>query len=144
MGVCDLCGKQARLKKVMVEGIDYDVCDECARFGTPLREIRHSRKKVSAVNTEVEVVDDDYSKIIRSARESRKLTQKEFARLLAVKESLLHSWEGGIHKPTLADARKIERILKVRLIKILDDNEQGMIPKTSDLSLTIGDIIKKK
>ena len=43
---CEMCGKSVpRLSKVRIDGAVLNVCDSCAKFGTPAESIRTSFSK---------------------------------------------------------------------------------------------------
>ena len=121
---CDMCGKQDIVpKKVMVEGTAMTVCANCARYGSELvdqskRDNNFSRKKRSYSNPDENLfVVDNYTTLIKQAREKRKQTQAELAKELREKESLLHSIESGHKRPSIPLARKIQKMLRIRLLE---------------------------
>ncbi|RLF97355.1 TIGR00270 family protein, partial [Thermococci archaeon] len=85
----------------------------------------------------------DYSKIIKNARENRKLSQKDLAFKINEKESVIHRLETESMSPSYTLAKKLEKALE---IKIIDKISEVEIPKldTDSKNLTIGDIIKIK
>ena len=73
------------------------------------------------------------------------LKQKELAKMLAEKESVIHKLESGNIEPSLNLARKLERQLR---IKIIEQHELGKEDnhkyKSKRTVLTIGDLISVK
>lgn len=146
---CELCGKDTELFAAMVEGTQLKVCANCGRFGKVLRKVQlpESRKPVS-VNREpviFEQIVSDYALKIKAAREKRGLTQEDFAKLVTVKESLIHKMETGHFEPPIDIARKMEKILHVTLVEM--SQESSVIQQKKEErpeGLTIGDILKLK
>lgn len=138
---CDLCGKQGPTKHSRVEGTVYKVCSSCASFGEPVREV--VKRKQSPRRQEDVRVRDDAASVLRKARGSEK--QKEFSQRLGVKESQLHAWESGSRKPTIEQARTLEKRLGVSLVEAVEEFE-AMKPMSasSDSGLTIGDMLKRR
>ncbi|AJF61567.1 TPA: TIGR00270 family protein [Candidatus Woesearchaeota archaeon] len=141
---CEMCGTEAELVTVMVEGVELKVCRNCASFGRPVRKklvvrsrvVRRPEKEI------IEVVIDDFPKIIREKREKMGLKQNEFAKYLAERESLVHKMESGEYVPPLEIARKLEKQLSVKLIEEREVTSKSLKADTKEL--TIEDMIKKK
>ena len=70
------------------------------------------------------------------------LKQKEFAKFLAERESLIHKMESGTYTPSIELARKLERQLGISLVEQKEVKTQKLEKKAS--KFTIGDIIKIK
>ena len=79
---------------------------------------------------------------IREKREKLGLKQKEFAKFLAERESLVHKLESWEIMPSIELARKMERQLGIDLIEQKEISSQGMKAKTQ--AFTIGDVLKVK
>ena len=155
MANCEMCGKESNLFVTEIEGTRMNVCSGCAGFGKKIRriepEIKVRKEKLHkvAVNQEPEIIEmivDDYPAIIRKKREKMGKTQKEFARSIAEKESLLHSIEVGKFEPSMELARKLERILNVKLIEKVEETkpEPAKMSDKDSGSFTLGDFIKKR
>ena len=118
---CELCGREARrLFKVKIEGVVLEVCKSCAKLGTPVYSDRRRprRKRESAPIPETEL-DPEFSKKIASARETLKLTREDVARKARMSPSYLEKLETGKLKPTIDDAKRLERVLGVSVIKVV-------------------------
>lgn len=63
------------------------------------------------------VIREGFSSIIKRTREKLGLTQEELGRKLGEKTSLISKLETGKLKPSIPLARKIEHILKVKIIE---------------------------
>jgi addiction module RelE/StbE family toxin len=57
---------------------------------------------------------------IRAFREAQKLSQKDFARLIGVKNSRVSNWEQGINRPDVDVLAKICSVLKVSADELID------------------------
>ncbi|HII72038.1 TPA: TIGR00270 family protein [Candidatus Woesearchaeota archaeon] len=159
-----MCGSEAELVKALIEGAEMTVCESCARFGkvldAPQRPVLSpgipGRARGSSFSPSrpspmprrkeiIQVIVPDYAQKIRKARERLGLTQEEFSKKLQERESLMQKIESGQFQPSIATARKLEKILKVRLI---DQVEDGNVPISSTKSdsegMTLGDFIKDK
>ena len=149
---CEMCGKETELYTASIEGVTMKVCPRCAGHGKILRKPAPEpkkiwKKKISApAEPEVELVEaivDDYAKKIRDARTKAGMTQKEFAKKINEKESLLHKMETKSFKPSMPLAKKLEKILHIKLIEQREE-EKITMPKTGKSgTLTIGDLIKR-
>ncbi|MCE4615378.1 MAG: multiprotein bridging factor aMBF1 [Desulfurococcales archaeon] len=160
---CELCGRPiyGKAYKVVVEGVELTVCASCylkllkdkglvkkaKRNGQNKGEPARPRKSISVLNKRrlVENYDvvEDYARIIRDAREQAGLTRAELARRVQEREVTLGKIETGRLMPTIDLARRLERVLKIRLLEPVVDNEeeQEITGKTPGKSvLTLGDI----
>ena len=149
---CDLCGKiEERLNRTLIEGVELSVCPACSKFGkviapvkryTPKEQHRMAQK---AENREekIELLVEDYAEIIKKKRESMGLTQKDFANRINEKETTIHRIETGELEPSLALAKKLERLLGVKLVEEHIEKSQGF-KKTKEGGFTLGDFIKIK
>ncbi len=153
--MCAMCGKDSKLVVAIVEGTELKVCDECARFGKVLRQVQPEKtpkqvkkeiKKAVMIEEEPEIVElvvEDYAKIIRDKRETMGLKQAEFAKMVNEKESLIQNIEQGKFTPSLELARKFEKTLKITLIEEYEEKKiKSSGSKTDDV--TLGDLIKIK
>lgn len=145
MGTCDMCGKEGPVVTALVEGTEMTACKGCGKFGKVVhRPAERMKKKAPAKKVElVEVVVDDYAKRIRHAREASGKTQKEFALALNEKESVVQKLETGGLIPPMALAKKLERLLKIKLIEV-ETEAAVKTSKNSSGPLTIGDLLKVK
>lgn len=143
---CEMCGKKVpHLEKVRIEGAVLNVCDTCARLGTPAESIRSRfssastsrpqeaikipqkkivvppsrpsskrRRRDSIENLEVV---PEYAELIREARSKLSMTQDELAAKLLEKKNVISSIERGDLLPEIKVARKIERLLNIKLLE---------------------------
>ena len=148
---CDMCGSVGTLYKTVIEGAELGVCHDCSKFGKVIgivkEEISEKIKK-DAIDKELEkevleVVVEDFADRIKNKREQLGLTQKDFAKKLNEKESVVHKIETGNFAPPLNLARKLERFLHIKLIEEHEEKHEKSAKAKMD-SFTIGDIIKAK
>ncbi len=152
MAVCDMCGKDASLFKTEIEGGILNVCKTCAKYGKVLRQIKppateKEKKKIikeKAQEPEIEqFVVVNCGEIIRKKREKLGKTQKEFAKLLNEKESIIQKIETGSFTPSIKTAKRFEKILNVKLVEEIEITGEPTQQKKTE-ALTIGDLIKIK
>lgn len=146
-----MCGKQAGFK-ALVEGSELFVCGQCARFGKILGELKISQidpkkqKPQSAIAEEKELMEilvQDYPKLIKSKREALGLTQEDFAKKINEKSSLIHKIESGHFEPNVELARKLERFLKIVLVEEHEEIHKKEAKAKSE-HFTLGDFVKIK
>lgn len=148
---CDLCGNvKESLSRSLIEGTELNVCPECSKFGRVLGPVKatfiqKARKKTVEEPKEekMELIVEDYPELIKRRRESMGLSQKDFAAKVNEKESVMHKIETGSVQPSLPLARKLEKVLGIRLV---EEHEEGIMKfkKEADAGFTLGDFIKVK
>lgn len=122
---CELCGATiyGRVQTIEVDGAILSVCDKCARFGEKVVLRQSPPVKRSTMVTrepmfdENLVVSEDYYILIKKAREALGLTQEELGRKLGEKTSVISKLETGKLKPSIPLAKKIEHILKIKILE---------------------------
>ncbi len=160
--ICEVCGKNVpRLRKVLIEGAIMNVCDECAKLGTPIEkpkvkvqrtpvpqnihthhvEEKHQKKKEDMLNEEMVLVDD-YGERVRKARDAMNISLEDAAKKMLEKKNVLSKIERGEMKPDRELIKKLERFYNIKLMEKVTvlPGEQ----KTVKNSLTLGDLIKKE
>ncbi|MEM2214447.1 MAG: multiprotein bridging factor aMBF1 [Candidatus Nezhaarchaeales archaeon] len=145
--ICELCGKPIIGKpiKSWIEGAQLTVCHRCSRYGSTVkpatqRATLQQLPKRREVRTELEnmVLVGNYNVLIRQARESMGLTQEDLARLIGEKESIIRRLESGRMTPTLELAKKLERLLKIKLYEEVRQEQE--VPRPQNFELTLGDV----
>jgi len=162
---CETCGKHfIEGKKVKIEGCVAVCCNECAKYGqivgdvrphvepprkpvvAPVSKAAPTLSKVLAAELAVPTLKEDYGKLIKDAREKRSLKMENFAKMLSEPESLMHRIESGKFEPADSLAHKIESALHIKLFEksssmILAGGGHG-----ANKDLTLGDVVvvKKK
>ena len=89
-------------------------------------------------------IAQDYDDQIRSARESRGLSQKELAKQLNEKASLIRKLEQGNSLPSDDVRRKIEGSLDLDLSAGGSSDDTEWSSGESDGNYTLGDVVKRK
>ena len=92
-------------------------------------------------------VVEDYPRRIREARERLGFTRELLARLVGEKESVIRRIEEGTLEPTVELARKLEKVLKIKLLvpasEVVEDLELEYESERPELEeLTLGDIVE--
>ena len=145
-----MCGGEGKLYKTIIEGAELNVCTDCSKFGKviaiikeePSEEIKKSARQEPEKEI-LEVVVENFSDIIKKKREQLNLTQKDFAKKLNEKESIIHKIEIGNFIPQLGLVKKFGKILRIKLIQQHEESHEKPVEPKID-SLTIGDFIKVK
>ena len=79
---CEICGEERVLVKAIIEGTLLDVCENCAKFGNIIvvKQIKEEEKPVKKVTNElINVINPEYPKLIKNAREKLNLKQKDLS-----------------------------------------------------------------
>jgi putative transcription factor len=153
--ICDLCGKESEDSyKAVIEGTEMNVCANCARFGrvvskktAPVKQEKHPEfeRRIEKPSEITDSVIPGFYKKIRERREQMNLTQEDFAKILSIKESMLHKIETGDFIPAIELARKIEHVLKIKIVERVEEKPEHVSgQKNSGNAMTIGDMIKIK
>ncbi len=144
MSPCEICGRESGLVTAAIEGVELNVCEACARFGTIRKRVdtrSFTPKPAKPEGPQFKMVDN-YTQLLHAAREKKSMTQEEFAKFIKEKESVVAHWEAGTAKPQIDAARRVGRILGINLI------EEEMVAVLKAASgkkaeeLTLGDFIK--
>jgi len=159
---CEICGAEIKgiAYEVVIDGARLVVCRKCAfknpssitGYVTPSRRIsatkppsRPRKPRVYHKPRIVEDIVDDYAERIREARENMGLTREVLATMVGEKVSTIRRIESGRLAPTIDLARKLERVLKIKLIEVYEEEEEvGTQEKREKFELTLGDIIEFK
>jgi putative transcription factor len=151
---CDLCGKEITWGYLIeIEGACLIACADCAEMGTIIKKVREGdvsgrrRRPVKMRETEKSsdvVLVENFGEVIRHARESAGISREDLAKRLHVSEGYLHKIEEGELTPTEDLARKLEKVLGVKLfVRVEEDDEDLSEPVGEGTStLTLGDIVK--
>ncbi len=166
---CEICGVEIQpLYEVIYKGRRGLACPECIdKYGlikvkhisqpftrrksvakpkatTPIVSPPTKRRRVSlkSLDDEMEYVEN-YGDLIKRGREALGLTQADLARELRVKVSYIKKVEAGILPPTPEIARRLEKILNVKLFKEASEEEYMVAEDVDeDFSITLGDLIR--
>ena len=138
------------LNTAIIEGVELNVCPDCSKFGKVIAQVhRPSAKEQHKEHVrqeeqkeeKIEILVENFPEIIRKKRESLGLTQKEFAAKINEKESIVHKIETGNFIPPLSLAKKLEKVLGIKLVE--EHQERHYISKGKKYGeYTLGDFIK--
>ncbi len=138
---CELCGANSELFRAVVEGAQIKVCTKCGKFGKVLGKAMQEQKPEKRQTEEkIFSMAPGYGALIRKGREKLGMKQDEFARKLAEKESIIHKIEVEAIEPGTELAKKLERILGIKLVE--EKEEETKISKPKKDEITIGDFVK--
>lgn len=148
---CDMCGSETNLVRAMIEGSEMIVCRDCSKFGKvlgPVRAAVEESKEKSQIVEEPErdvinILVSDFGARIRKKREELGMKQEDFARKISEKESLVHKIETREFEPSIDTARKLEKILGIKLVEEYEEVHEKK-KFDADEEVTIGDLIKIK
>lgn len=89
---------------------------------------------------------EGYGELIRKAREKLGMTREELGALIQDKASVIKKIENEELKPTIEQAKKLEKTLKVKiLVEVSEDVEELFKPpKTKPTGVTLGDLLRSQ
>lgn len=136
--LCELCGQSSKkLRVILIEGTELNVCPRCAKFG--VEKSPKPKKTTAPVHVETalqrrvkkKIVRDvfenwsedlvpDYNQRIKKARESKNWTQEDLAKKLNEKKSIILKIESGSMRPDDILTKKLERVLSINLRERID------------------------
>ena len=80
MALCEMCGKESKLILADIEGGELRVCSGCAKYGIVKKGVKKFNPASKFKSTKDDVpqfkVVDDFSALIRSAREKKGMKHK--------------------------------------------------------------------
>jgi putative transcription factor len=123
MSYCELCGSQitGEVVRVTIENVTMHVCRRCSRHGRPYvskeRGKGKERKPRETFSVRLQTVRDDYSKLIKDAREKMGLSQDELAKRMAADGAVVKLLEMKKFKPDQEMAKKLEELLGISLVE---------------------------
>jgi len=152
--MCDMCGSEEKLFRTDIEGSVLNVCSSCAKFGKIIAAvpevIRQKQKRPEAKpdatpskSELIQIVSDDAAQKVREKRQRLGLKQKQLAKAIAEKESLIQKIESGQFIPSISLARKLERYLKIRIVEQHEEKHDHAF-RAKGSSLTIGDMLSTR
>lgn len=162
MPTCEICGRETRsTREISLEGARLQACSRCEKLGEPTRRLKPSssttasrqpiprqprlhpqRQKPSRPRrSERELVAvEDFSQLIRTAREKQGMSQRDDANKLHERTSIIAKLEGGKMSPTITLARKLERLFKLRLLE--EAESVDLSPSFPSRTTTLGDVVE--
>ena len=128
--VCEICGKEViSLHAIEIDKSILEVCTECSKYGKPTvisTPIDIAARLKNKIKIEKDIFDEiekeneillDYGKIIMNARVKLGLTPKQLSEKINEKKSLIIKLESEKIIPTIELAKKIEKVLNVKILK---------------------------
>jgi uncharacterized protein (TIGR00270 family) len=157
---CEMCGREEAVVKASVEGTVLALCGSCGRYGKVVSKIvveqpqqhhaEFAKTGKKPAPEEAEFVVGNFGTLLKQKREElgkskedKFMKLEDFAKLISVRESILHKMETGAFKPGVEEAARIGKILGLRLVERIVDIESEIPPAKKD-ELTLGDLIKIK
>jgi putative transcription factor len=164
---CEICGREIpderMCKTVVIDNAVLRVCPQCyqrlMRQGRikevverePARRRVRPRTTWSRANIPRRILEEsyevveDYAERIRRARQRLGWTQAALAQRVREKENVIKRIEAGRLKPSIALARKLERVLGITLLEpIVEESTYSTSKSGEEDYYTIGDFIKIK
>jgi len=132
MSYCELCGRQtAEKKQVIVDGTVFNVCIGCSKHGKPYvpAQVAVRRKKAAAQQkNRITMADQtmlapDFARLIREARMKMGLTHEQLGMKMNEKYQILKMFETGGLKPDELFAKKLERVLGIKLYVSVESSD---------------------
>ncbi|UCF07834.1 MAG: TIGR00270 family protein [Thermoplasmata archaeon] len=161
--ICEMCGIEVpRLKRIVIEGSNLNVCTKCEKFGqdhaasdeavvtfgrdTIAERLERREKRLKGKDvlegsgSELAL---DYPKRIRDARSKMGMNQEQLAKKINEKRSVVAKLETGDMVPDNKLIKKLERALEISLMEAVSPVSA---PKHREeaRSMTLGDFIKIK
>lgn len=138
---CAICGKEEKeLVKIKVEDAIVEVCRSCSSFGQIIPERKVSTQVVVLQEKDEYELVDGYGEMIKRARERMKMTRKELALKMKIKENILKRIEAESLVPEEELAKRFEKELGVKILQKVDSRYPKKELKQAQL--TIGDVAR--
>lgn len=163
---CEVCGREIMgpPQRRVIEGAKLTVCGKCAQFGSsewgtsrpaPVKAAPSGWVQTSPqpaprkrVRNDVETVEsleliEDYGKEIRKARQKLGLSEKDLAKKMQEKESVVKNLEKQELTPDNRLISKIKKYLSLDIVERTDADKGKILAKPTGAK-TIGDMLKMK
>jgi putative transcription factor len=162
---CEMCGREVdakSAKRVVLDGSPLIICLDCYSKLSKKTTIRNesaitstsalrSKRPIAAsgerrstsqslTRAESYEVVENYHQVVRTARERLGWSQEVLASKVGESVNTIRRIESGKLKPTLELARRLERVLRVKLVEPVVDSSEYSSPSVSE-DLTIGDLL---
>lgn len=148
---CEICGKKVigGPMRVKIDGSIMQTCNECSKFGKIQKEPRKIFKPKPAPRRfrsrePSYEVSEDFNNLIRIAREKKGWSREEFAKNIYEKASVINRIESGKMIPDIKLAKKIEKILNIKILDKIEDEQPDDLTPSRRGGTTIGDIANIK
>ncbi len=161
---CEVCGREilGPPQRRIIEGARLTVCSRCASFGqsewspgrpTPAKAPPRSqspnlppprpRPRNDVESVEQLELAEDYGSQIRKARQRLGLSEKDLAKKMQEKESVVKNLEKQEFTPDQRLISKIRRHLSIDIVERIESGKSGIVAKATGAK-TIGDMLKMK
>ena len=156
-----MCGREAPVRTVTIEGTRMQTCPNCSKFGvevaghetevtgrsriTQALDERAARQRPKDIfQAQEQELVEDFGKRIREGRQRKGLTQEELARKLNERQSVLSKVEAGTQRPADDLARRLQRELGITLYEAAAEQQSDQAPRSVGGAFTLGDLIKRE
>ena len=148
--ICEICGKEAKLFRILIEGTEMMVCKECSQHGKILphkKKVEKSKiKKVIPYSRDIfkEMNKDlipNWGKEIKRARERKRMTREELGAKVGEKTTTIAKIENEELRPRDETVKKLEKVLEIKLFQEIGN---AIIKPKKTKPLTLGDLIKNE
>lgn len=113
--------------------------------GVPQRRSRADRYVGVVEQVERYEFVEDLGNVVRKAREAKFLTREQLAEMVGEKVSTIRRIENDELKPSFELARKLEKVLKVKLlVEATDEVLERVVTRAQRRGLTIGDVLREQ
>ena len=148
MTVCEMCGRTGSLFQTKIEGSILNACTSCAKYGDRVvrpKGFNVRKRSFSHPDDEFKVVPN-IARLLQKEQQKRNMDLSQFSALINEKTSLVQKWLNGSIVPSIPVARKLSKLLDVRLLRkesssITNESSEKVEKKPSD-GMTFGDFIK--
>ena len=146
---CEICGKEAKLRRALVEGVEMMVCYECSKYGIILpdkKPVTKPKRKIVPYSRDVfeemnkELVPD-WGKKIKMAREAKGMTREELGAKIGEKTTTIAKIENEELRPPDETVKKLEKVLEISLFC---EVENAVVKHKKARTLTLGDLLKNE
>ena len=148
---CEICGKKVvgRPLRVKIDGSIMQTCNECSKFGKvqkePPRPVKpRTSPRRPRIREPTYEVSEEFNTIIRMSREKKGWSREDLAKKLYEKASVINRIESGKMIPDIKLARKIEKVLNIKILDKLEDEQIDEVSPLKRGGTTIGDIAQIK
>jgi putative transcription factor len=146
-----MCGLpiEGKAYRAIVEGTEMLLCEKCYRSvkakAIPSSTKRSVEKKVKKEVPKRRIVEyeivEDYAQRVREAREKLGISREELGMKVGAGENIIKRIELGRLEPDLELAKKLERVLGIKLIRKVEYEESTTPSRPPSEDLTLGDVV---
>ncbi len=154
---CEVCGAEIKGQPYyrIIEGGRMTVCGRCAKYGSSdwdpsVTQVRQGNRPASPRRprsefeaAETQELVENYGEKIRKARQAKKLTVEDFARMIREKESVVKNLEREELNPDSKLVRKIRNALSIEILERGETASASMqVASKPAGGRTFGDLMK--